>query len=154
MIPPTFRAAELSDVDLLLSFIQQYYAFDHIHVDDNSLVPSLKRLISDPSLGRIWIIQSAKHTVGYVILTFGYDLEFGGRQATLTDLYIVPESRRQGLGFATLQFIEESCRAFGIRAFELQVECENIAAQCLYERFGMTRHERIPMSKWVASNFC
>jgi ribosomal protein S18 acetylase RimI-like enzyme len=152
MKDPTFRSAELSDRDILLSLIRQYYAFDHIEADTDALRPSLETLISDPTLGRIWLIQADNHNqpVGYVILTFGYDLEFGGRQATVTDLYIVPEYRGYGFGFKTLQFIEESCRTLGIRAFELQVKRENLAAQRLYERFGMMAHDRIPMSKWVS----
>ena len=147
---PTFRSAELNDIIILLDFIRQYYSFDHIETDADSLRPSLEKLLSDTSLGKIWVIQDNSRPVGYVILTFGYDLEFGGRQATLTDLYIVPEHRRQGFGFAALKFIEESCRALDIRAFELQVERGNVAAQRLYERFGMTKHDRIPMSKWIS----
>ena len=148
---PTFRSAEPNDINLLLDLILQYYAFDHIETDTSSLRPSLGTLIFDSSLGKVWLIQADSRPVGYVILTFGYDLEFGGRQATITDLYIVPQYRRKGFGFATLQFIEETCRSFGIQAFELQVKRENIAAQRLYERFGMTRHDRIPMSKVVRS---
>lgn len=147
----TFRQAEPADVDLLLTFMQHYYTFDHIPFDAAAMRPPLERLVGDEALGRVWLIQVDDQPVGYVTLTFGYDVEFGGRQATVTDLYLDAAYRRQGLGWQTLAFIEATCRALGIRAFELQVERTNSAAQRLYERFGMTAHDRIPMSKWITS---
>src|SRR5262245_60155861 len=141
------RLATVSDVDLLLTLIRRYYEFDHIPFDNEQVKPPLERLLHDPALGRGWFIEENGKIIGYAILTFGFDLEFGGRQATLTDLYLLPEHRRQGIGRQTLEFIEEACRALGIEALELQVERGNNIARRLYEQFGMTAHDRIPMSK-------
>ena len=88
--------------------------------------------------------------IGYFVVTFGFDLEFGGRQATLTELYVVPERRRMGVGRATLLFVEDTLRALGIGVFELQAEIENHAARAFYRAFGMQEHARVPLSKRIA----
>jgi ribosomal protein S18 acetylase RimI-like enzyme len=80
-----------------------------------------------------------------------FDLEFGGRQATITELYIIPEHRRLGVGRATLLFVEDTLRLLGISVFELQVERDNHAARAFYRAFGMHEHGRVPLSKRIAS---
>ncbi|MBV9181606.1 MAG: GNAT family N-acetyltransferase [Acidobacteria bacterium] len=103
--------------------------------------------MADNSLGRAWLIRFAGCDAGYVIVTFGYDLEFGGRQATLTDLYIVEKYRRMGLGKSALGLVAITCRTMGITTLELQVERHNRAAQAFYRKLGFEEHDRIPMSK-------
>jgi ribosomal protein S18 acetylase RimI-like enzyme len=80
-------------------------------------------------------------------VSFWFDLEFGGRAAAITDLYLKAEHRRQGFGRKALQFVEAFCRQKGISALELQVEKRNAAARAFYIANGFVAHARIPMSK-------
>ena len=142
-----FHPAGAEDAPAVLALIREYYAFDQIAFDPDIVQPALTQLLADASLGRVWLIRQQETNVGYLILTFGFDLEVGGRHATVTDLYLQPQARQQGLGTAALTLVEQTCRALGIRAFELQVAGTNRAAQGFYEKFGMTKHDRVPMSK-------
>jgi ribosomal protein S18 acetylase RimI-like enzyme len=145
-----FKTAEIADLSRLVPWIQAYYGFDRIPFDQARVTRALERLLMDASLGRVWIIRNDEQDAGYVVLTFGYDLEFGGRQATITEIYLDPEHRRSGLGAATFKFLEDFCYTHGVHALELQVEQENIAAQSFYQKLGFQKHDRIPMSKWIA----
>jgi ribosomal protein S18 acetylase RimI-like enzyme len=84
---------------------------------------------------------------GYIILTFNYDLEFGGLQGIVTDLFLREKYRSHGLGKMAVDCVIEYCRARGIAAIELQVEHENKAAQAFYRRLGFRRLSRIVMGK-------
>src|SRR5512143_170312 len=84
---------------------------------------------------------------GHATLTFGYVLEFNGRQATITELFVAPEYRSRRLGSKMISLIEGTCRQLGIGALELQVERDNVRAQSLYRKLGFRAHDRIPMSK-------
>lgn len=143
----TFQAATLEHKDLMLELVRSYYEFDEIAFDKEAISRGLSELLTQPSLGGAWLIELPGQTAGYFILTFGFDLEFGGRQATLTDIYIAPEHRRRGLGAEALRFVEDLLRQRGIMALELQVERHNAAALSFYERCGLEKHDRIPMSK-------
>ena len=38
-------------------------------------------LLSDPRLGRVWLIEQAAAAVGYVVVTFVYGMAYGGLMA-------------------------------------------------------------------------
>jgi GNAT superfamily N-acetyltransferase len=144
-----FRRAERIDVDDLLALVREYYEFDHIRFDEGMVRRGLTHLLSEPSLGEGWLITVDSELVGYFVLTYGFDVEFGGRQAFVTDLYLRPSVRRCGIGTAALGFIEEHLRRLGMSAYELQVERTNTPARAFYERSGFEAHDRIPLSKWI-----
>lgn len=85
-----------------------------------------------------------------MILTFGYDLEFGGPVATVTEFYIVPSHRRHGIGRQVIQFLEDTCRDLETTSLELQVEQDNPEAQVFYGSLVFQTHERIPLSNRAA----
>ncbi len=147
-----FRSATRSDTKDLTELICEYYAFDHIPFDESEIRAGLPALIRTPSLARAWLIRVGAFTVGYVIVSFWFDLEFGGRAAAITDLYLRPEHRHQGVGHKTLEFVEAFCRKEGISALELQVERNNSAARAFYKAGGFVAHDRIPMSKRLHSS--
>lgn len=82
-----------------------------------------------------------------MILTFNYDLEFGGLQGIVTDLFLREKFRGRGLGEQALDCVEEYCRNCGISAVELQVEHANKAAQAFYRKLGFRLLSRIVMGK-------
>src|SRR5262249_16028412 len=108
-------------------------------------------LVNKRSLGQAWFITWRAQTVGYVIATFGFDLEFGGRQATVTDFYLAPLFRRRGIGREALRRVEELLRTLGVRALELQVTARNAKALIFYQGCGFEAHDRIPMSKQLVN---
>lgn len=144
-----FALARPEDADLLLSLIEAYYAFDGIAFDAPAMKRGIAELLANASLGEAWFVRSGEKALGYFVLTFGFDLEFGGRQATMTDLYLDADSRGRGIGRATMSHIETLLKERGIGALELQVEDDNRDALGFYERIGFTRHSRVPMSKKV-----
>lgn len=144
-----FARVTETGINPLVEMIRKYYEFDRIPFDEARIRVGLAGFLKDESVGRAWWILRERQPIGYVILTFGFDLEFDGRQATITDLYLEPEHRRHGFGRKTLAYVEHFCRASGIQALELQVERSNVAAQALYESFGFQAHDRIPMSKRI-----
>ena len=147
MIKPIFRQAKPEDFEEVLSFIQAYYAFDDIPFRSAEVAAALRALLSDVSLGQVWIIGTEEKAVGYTILTFGFDLEFGGSVAIVTELYIESRFRRCGIGRQAIQFLENICRDLEVTVLELQVERDNPEAQEFYRSLGFQAHERIPLSK-------
>ncbi len=95
----------------------------------------------------MFLVVSEETIAGHVILTFGYDLEFGGRQATVTDMFLRPAFRKSGLGTEVFQTLERVCAKLDVKAIELQAERGNLAAQKFYAKLGYKAHDRIPFSK-------
>jgi ribosomal protein S18 acetylase RimI-like enzyme len=142
-----WQEAEEEDAGILTEWIRRYYEYDGIPFHEAEIRAGLSVLLRDPSLGRAWLIIRASGVIGYTIIGYDFDLEVGGRLATVTDLFLAPEHRRKGHGRRTLEFVVEFCRASGVRALQLQVERDNAEAQALYKSFGFQAADRIPMLK-------
>jgi ribosomal protein S18 acetylase RimI-like enzyme len=144
-----FRTAELSDVEVLLGFMREYYAFDHLLFDGQIARAALEKFLSDGSLGRVWLIQDGGTAIGYLVLTLGYSLEYGGRDAFIDEVYIRASHRGRGIGQSALQFAEDVCRSLGVRVIHLEVERTNTNAHALYRKAGFVDHDRYLMTKRI-----
>jgi len=142
-----FRKAKISDIDVLLEFMREYYEYDHLAFDQRAARSALEGILENDLFGYIWLIHHESEAVGYVVLTYGYSLEFHGRDAFVDELYIRENYRGRGLGTATLAFIENNCRSLGIQSLRLEVERNNTKAQGLYRKLGFKDHDRYIMTK-------
>ena len=141
------RLASPSDQVRLLPLIEQYYKFDSLKFDEQMIGQALQRLLRLRTLGRVWVIDTVaeRELVGYAILTYNYDLEFGGVQGIITDFFITEPYRRRGLGRRMIAAIAGFCRKNGIRTIELQVTRKNRRARQFYESLGFETLERLVM---------
>jgi GNAT superfamily N-acetyltransferase len=146
----TLKPVTGRDTATLLEFIRAYYRFDRIPFNPKTTASALSLLLKEPTLGRAWLILTRGHPVGYLVLTFGFDLEFGGPQATLTDLYVRARHRGKGIGRQALATVEAFCKSCGVKTLELQVTHRNKRALKFYRSLGFEAHTRIPMSKRIA----
>jgi len=147
----TFKFAENSDTELLIQFIQEFYKYDGHPFDEASICAALAKILEDNSLGRVWLIQQDNQAIGYIVLTFGYSLEYRGRDAFIDEFYIRESHRGQGVGVKTIQFIESVCPSLEIKALHLEVERENTIAQSFYRKVGFADQNRYLMTKWIAT---
>lgn len=145
----TITPAQSADADLLVELMRALYECEHILFDERDARAALLQLISDERLGRVYLIRSGAEAVGYLVLTFGFSLEFRGRDAFVDELFLREEFRGRGAGKRALAFAEEQCRAAGVRALHLEVERANTGAQGLYCRAGFKDHDRYLMTKWI-----
>lgn len=145
-----FRVAASTDIETLLILMREYYEFDHLPFDEDAAQTALARFLDNQILGRMWLIQTGAETIGYVALTFGYSLEYHGRDAFIDEIYIRESHRGQGIGTKALTFAEEAACSLGVNALHLEVERENTKAQSVYRKFGFADHNRYLMTKWLS----
>lgn len=131
------RDAGPRDHAVLLDMMEEFNRGERIDMRREIVGPALSRLLADESLGRILIADG-----GYAMLTWGFDLEFGGRDAFLTEIFVRPEARRTGLGRALLDAILRTARDAGAGAVHLGVYPDNHPALALYRAAGFTRIPR------------
>lgn len=150
---PTFRVAAEADAELLLRMMHDYYAFDGHAWDEPRARVALLEFLREPSFGRTWLICDQNAPVGYIVLTFGYSLEYLGRDAFIDEFFLLPPYRGRGWGRAALDFVEDAARAVGVRAIHLEVVRANNRAKEVYLRSGYVDHEHRLMSKWIERGF-
>src|SRR5215470_16423180 len=124
----TFTIARRADIETLLELMLEYYEFDHLPFNQQNARAALAKFVDDESLGRVWLISDEGTVVGYLVLTLGYSVEYGGRDAFIDEVYIRASHRGQGIGRRALAFGEDVCRSLGVRALHLEVERVNTRA--------------------------
>jgi diamine N-acetyltransferase len=146
-----FQLARLEHVDVVVSMMRA------LEKDDPNKKPFDERLrrvayadfLTAPSLGSIWLLEVNRELVGYLVLAFAFSFEFGGRNAFIDELYVVPEYRRRGIGRQALQFAVRAARQGGVSALHLEVSPKNLAALELYRRAEFLDHDRYLMTRWL-----
>lgn len=134
----TFRPCGPKDHKTLLKLIVAYYKFDKIPYNLNSLSRGLDTLLRNLSLGQAWLMENNQHPVGYTLLTYNFDLEYGGVEGMLTEVYVEKKYRNRGVGTLALYEVEDFCRDRGIRNVELQVLNHNKNAEQFYRKAGFS----------------
>jgi len=142
----TLQLATPADLPEVLPRTRALNDHEAIEISDAALEAGLRTLLASPDLGGVWVVKRAGTPIGYAIVTFGYDLEFGGRDAFLTELWIDEAQRGTGAGLEVLALLEPEVRERGVRALHLQVRPENPAMR-LYERAGFVTSPRRIMTR-------
>ncbi len=148
-ITVNFRQAGAAEADLLVTLMRELYAHERIEFAERVARKALAQLLADETLGRVWLIEVDDGAAGYVVLTYGFSLEFHGRDALIDELFINERWRGRGVGRRVLEFVAAHCRAAGIAAVHLAVEHENERAASVYRAAGFRAHARHVMTKWL-----
>jgi ribosomal protein S18 acetylase RimI-like enzyme len=151
--PPGPERLELAvvgaaDLPLLERLVLAYYVEDRHTFHDDRQLPALAALAAGEPFGRAWLTLLEGRPVGYVVLSWGFSVEAGGREACLDEIYLVPEVRNRGLGRRVLALIDAEGRAAGVRRVFLEVERHNRVIG-FYRRAGYVDHDRFLMSKFL-----
>jgi ribosomal protein S18 acetylase RimI-like enzyme len=144
----SFRPAGESDLGLLLELMRALYDEDgSTPLRGDAAETALRGLPAAPDRGLVWVIEQGGEAVGYLVLTWGYSLEFHGRDAFIDELYVAPRYRGAGLGRQAVEWAEDACRAHGAGAVHLEVEIDNERAHALYRRSGFAERGLRLMTK-------
>ena len=148
MVAGLFRTAVPSDVGQVLEFMRALNEEDGATpFQADRAEAALRSLLGEPDRGRVWVIERAGSPAGYLVVTWGYSLEFHGRDAFIDELYVAPAHRGVGLGRQAVELAEAACRAYGVGALHLEVETGNERAHALYRQSGFAERGLRLMTK-------
>lgn len=142
----TFRFATAADVHAILPHMAVFNAEEQINFDPERGRRALTQLLAHPTWGFV-LLAERDIVLGYALVSFGFDIEFGGREAFLTELFVAREHRGRRIGQGLLDAVEGAAREAGASAIHLSVRVENVRAVGLYEKSGFVRDPRPLMTK-------
>lgn len=135
------RPAAPGDAARLVALMREFYLHERLEWTP-AVAAALDRLLADRGAGRAWLFEAGDEDAGYLVLTWGYSLEFGGAIGLVDELYVREGYRRTGVGTRALEAAAAACRAAGAGAVRLEVDHENPLAAQLYRRMGYAAHPR------------
>lgn len=147
---PRWCLAALEDLPRLVELMAEFYRESHYALDTVRSKVAFEAILTDTSLGRVWVLEKDGMTVGYMVLTLGFSMEYGGRDAFLDDLFIQSPYRGTGLGKTAIKTFFDACKAMKVRAVHLEVEEVNTTAKALYAGYGFKGSHRQLMTRRLA----
>jgi len=147
-----FAPATEQDIPEILSMMEEFYAIDNYPFSKKQTGENMLPFISNPDLGRLWIIVTDGSILGYLVFTFGYSFEHGGRFGLLDEFFLKPAFRQKGIGKLVMDFINEEAQKLGIGVIILEVEKHNAAGVKLYSEKGYKDNSRLLLTKKVTMN--
>ena len=126
----------------LLPLVVAYHLFEEISLSADIREKTVERLLNDETLGEVWLIRKSDHLIGYIVVCFGYSIEFGGREVVIDELYIESPERGMGVGAEVLERLKELVRAHDVVAIQLEVDQRNERANSLYVQSGFSYRDK------------
>lgn len=136
-----------ADEETLLALARAFHA-ESGHPLGERGVAAARLVARGHPLARAWLIRDGSGAiVGYTVLGLGFGIEYGGPDAFVDDLYLVPPARGRGIGQAVMALLEGKARELGLKALFLVVDPENAPAKAVYERRGFATTHWLLMAK-------
>ncbi|MEX0278395.1 MAG: GNAT family N-acetyltransferase [Ruegeria sp.] len=136
------RLARPDDLDRLMNLVAAFHDESGIEQDQESRRAALSPLLEGIPHGCIYLIGPGRAPLGYIILTFGWSVEFGGMDAFVDEIYIRPAVRGRGIATEVLHDLPKALADAGLMALHLEVDRTNEAAHKLYIRSGFKPRDR------------
>ena len=138
----TFKPLEKVDIPTITQMMQDFYAIDNYPMEVDESKKLFQEFITNENLGKSWLIFSENEIVGYIILTFIFSFEYGGKIAFIDELFIKETARGKGFGKEAIQFIQGEVPKLSLKLLYLEVETHNENAQKLYLAHDFELHNR------------
>ena len=138
----SFKPLEIIDISTITQMMQDFYSIDNYPMDVEVAKTLFQEFISNEHLGKSWLIYSENEIVGYIILTFIFSFEYGGKIAFVDELFIKETARGKGIGKEAIQFIQREVPKLSLKLLYLEVEPHNENAQKLYLAHDFELHNR------------
>ena len=130
------------DFDRLLPMVAAFHNEAGFGTDADHIEAAIRPLLEGAPHGAVWLIGPKRAPVGYLCVSFGWSIEFGGLDAMLDEIYVRPAVRGRGMGATALDEIAKALRESGVRAMHLEVERDNETTQRLYARSRFVPRDR------------
>ena len=136
-------------IDRLDSLVAAFHAEEGINLPADQRRAGLEPILDGIPHGAAYLIGPARAPIGYLVVTFGWSLEFGGLDGFIDEIYIRPGVRGRGIASEVLQALPRALAGAGLKALHLEVARDAERTQKLYARAGfrprdgymlMTRH--------------
>ncbi|MEM6371969.1 MAG: GNAT family N-acetyltransferase [Pseudomonadota bacterium] len=123
-------------LDRLLPLVAAFHAEEGIDRSEDHRRAAVTPLVEGCPHGVAYLIGPPRAPIGYIVVSFGWSLEFGGMDGFVDELFIRPGVRGRGIASEVLISLPRALSGVGLKALHLEVSGSNTNAQRLYSRAG------------------
>ncbi len=132
-------------LDRLLPLVAAFHAEAGVEMTKEVRLAAVEPLLEGMPHGCAYLIGPPRAPIGYIVVTFGWSIEFGGLDAVIDELFVRPGVRGRGIASEALVALPRALAGAGLRAIHLEIGRDNAAALNLYRRAGFAPREKLMM---------
>ena len=81
--------ATVEHLDRLLPMLASFHAEEDIKISDEQRAEGLTPLLEGSPHGVVYLIGPPRAPIGYIVISFGWSIEFGGMDGFVDELYVL-----------------------------------------------------------------
>ncbi len=132
----TLTLATQEDAPRILTMMEAAHSERQRRTSAEHRASALAPLLQGTALGEVYLIGPKLAPIGYIVLTHGYSLEFGGPDARIDEFYLRNSVRGRGVSAEIVQAIAEHLAKIGSRALHMEVADDDTYGQQTYGKRG------------------
>lgn len=126
--------ARPDDLERLLPLVAAFHDETGIVQNDTARRAALLPMLEGSPHGVTYLIGPGRAPIGYIVISFGWSIEFGGLDGYVDEFYIRPGVRGRGIGTEVMISLPKALAGAGLKALHLEVRRDNEKARKLYEK--------------------
>jgi len=134
--------ANADDFAKLDPLVEAFHSEMQIATSPESRNAGLMPLLQGSPYGAAYLLGPRRAPVGYVVVTFGWSVEFGGMDAFIDEVFIRPAIRGRGVASEALIGLAKALENVDVCALHLEVDRDDEKVLKLYRRAGFQPRER------------
>lgn len=138
----SLHLAKPDDLERLDALVGAFHQEQGIELSETARRDGLLPLLEGIPHGAAYLIGPARAPIGYVIVTFGWSVEFGGMDAFIDEIYLRRAVRKRGIATEVLISLPKALAGAGVKALHLEVDRDNEDVQRIYARAGFKSRDR------------
>ncbi len=136
----SLHLARPDDLPRLLPLVAAFHDSAGIAQDDTAHADALAPLLDGSPHGAVWLIGPRNAPLGYMAISFGWSVGFGGLTAGVDEMFIRERLRGRGLARSALIALLKALRGQDVRGVRLEVSEANAPAWALCTSLGFEPH--------------
>ena len=126
--------ARPDDLDRLLPLVAAFHDEAGIVQSDSTRRAALLPMLEGSPHGVTYLIGPGRAPIGYIVISFGWSVEFGGLDGYVDEFYIRPSVRGRGIGSEVMVSLPKALAGAGLKALHLEVRRDNDKVRALYRK--------------------
>lgn len=118
----------------ILPLVAAFHAEMGIDSDAASREAGIAPLLEGSPHGVVYLMGPQKAPIGYVVICFGWSVEFGGMDGFLDEIYVRPGVRGRGIGSEVLSQLTKALSDAGMKALHLEVRKDDDQTRRFYQK--------------------
>ncbi|MEM9350233.1 MAG: N-acetyltransferase [Pseudomonadota bacterium] len=130
------------DVETLIPLITAFHDEEGLDSDETHIRHAITPILKGSPHGELFLAGPRRAPAGYVMVSYGWSIEFGGLDSYMDELYLRPAVRGRGIAGDVIHALSNHLAAKGALSLYLEVDHDNEQALRTYQRAGFESRGR------------